>query len=301
MRSLSRSARDLAAEAYAIEFSPAGASVSAGARAGHALRADHARPDPARRAPSPRDVRVSGRRRDPRRAGARLARHPSRRRQAILCNRRDQALPENSRLEQAQPFPLAPVRRRGVARRDRRLSPTDGRRRLARPWLEGSGAARLRAAAVGRLLQQGRDPRDRRAGRPPRHRRDAGDRRARALLRDAAGDPRIARSRRARQLFFGAGLSQQLPQPGARRDLPRAGDGLRRADRAVSVKDHPCRRRRGAARCMVGFALGPWPGCARRPARRWRPLTPNASTSSPTRTAPTRSRDRGRRCCRRSS
>ena len=40
-----------------------------------ALRTDHARPDPARRTPSPRDVRVSGRRRDPRRAGARLARH----------------------------------------------------------------------------------------------------------------------------------------------------------------------------------------------------------------------------------
>ena len=48
------------------------------------------------------------------------------------------------------------------------------------PALLGSGPQ-----AVRRLLQQGGDPRDRRAGRPARHRGDAGDRRARPLLCDA--------------------------------------------------------------------------------------------------------------------
>ena len=73
------------------DFRRPASSVSASTRTGLALRADHARPDPARRAPSPRDLPVSGRRRDPRRAGARLARHPSRCRPAVLRHGRDQA------------------------------------------------------------------------------------------------------------------------------------------------------------------------------------------------------------------
>ena len=76
--------RASAPEAYAIRFSRT--ERRGFGRHAHrpALRPDHARPDPARRPPSSRDLPVSGRRRNPRRAGARLARHPSRRRAAVL-------------------------------------------------------------------------------------------------------------------------------------------------------------------------------------------------------------------------
>ena len=88
------------------------------------------------------------------------------------------ALPRNPGVEQAQPLPLAPVGRRSLAGRNRRLSRTHQGRRLARPWAACAAAARLGPAAVGRLLQQGGCPRDRGACRPAGHRGHAGDRRA---------------------------------------------------------------------------------------------------------------------------
>ena len=158
-------------EAYAIAFSPTGAAVSGGTRTGmlyglitlgQILRG-------ARQHPETFLFPAGGEIRDEPGLGWRGI-HLDVARQ-FYADRGDYAIPEDPRLEQAQPVPLASVRRRGVARRDRRLSPADGGRRLARPRLEGPGAARLRPAAVRRLLQQGGDPRDRRARRPARHRR----------------------------------------------------------------------------------------------------------------------------------
>ena len=109
-------------EAYAIAFSPTGAAVSGGTRTGllyglitlgQILRG-------ARQHPETFLFPAEGEIRDEPASG--LARHSSRRRQAILRDRGDHAIPEDSRLEQAQPVPLASVRRRGMACRDRRLS-----------------------------------------------------------------------------------------------------------------------------------------------------------------------------------
>ena len=110
------------AEAYAISFSPTGAAVSGGTRTGllyglitlgQILRGARHHPEtflfPA--GGEIRDEPALGWRGIHLDVGA-----------AILRDRRDHAVPRNPRLEQAQPLPLASVRRRGLACRDRRLS-----------------------------------------------------------------------------------------------------------------------------------------------------------------------------------
>ena len=68
--------------------------------------------------------------------------------------------------------------------------------------------------------------------------------------------PRLRDPDETGTLLFRAGLSQQLPEPGTRRNLRRSRSDLRRADRSLSLQDHPHRSRRGAARRVVGFAAG---------------------------------------------
>ena len=114
----------------------------------HALRPDHARPDPARREAVSGPAGVPDRRHHRRRTGLRLARHASRCRAAVLLQRRSRAAAQAHRLEQDEPLPLASERGRGLARRDRCLSRAHLDRRLAR--LRQGAAADARAAVRSR-------------------------------------------------------------------------------------------------------------------------------------------------------
>ena len=228
---------------------------------------------------------------------------PSRRRPPVLRDRRDQALPARSSpgTSSTASTGISPTTRPGASRSTPipQLTAVGAWRGhgLPVPALLGSGGD-----AVGRLLQQGGDPRDRRARRPARHRGGAGDRRARPLLRDAAGAAGAARSRaRTARYFSVQGFPNNCLNP-AREETYRVLETI--FDEMIELFPSKI--------FHVGadeVPLGAWSGSpqalawlrATRPARRLPRRMPGASTSSPTRMAPTRSRDRARRCCRPSS
>jgi hexosaminidase len=85
---------------------------------------------------------------------------------------------------------------------------------LAIPALLGSGAAPYGGyygkAAIRAIVA---------LAKKTRHRSGAGDRHAGSCLRSVAGAAVAARPRRAGRVFFRAGLSQQLLEPGARRNI----------------------------------------------------------------------------------
>ena len=101
---------DFAPEAYAIRFRSWRRNSEGRHAHRTALRADHARADPARSQTPSGNLPVPGERRNRRRACAWLARHASRRRAPVLRLGGDRPLPAHSRLEQAEPLSLAPVR-----------------------------------------------------------------------------------------------------------------------------------------------------------------------------------------------
>ena len=186
---------------------------------------------------------------------------PSRRRPPLLLGRGDRAVPRDPRLEQAQRLPLAPERRRGLARRDRGLPRAHREGRLARLRHAHPAAPRQRPRALRWLLHQGRpcatSSRSRTASASTSSPRSISPATATRMLAGAAAAPR---SGRERALPLDPELSQQLPQPRRRCGLSGARDDPRRALRRCSRQQVlPRRRRRGSGRCLGDVARGEMP------------------------------------------
>ena len=211
-------------------------SRSATARRGSRPRATPAASTPSRRCARSSRRRPAARRHDRRPPALRVARRDARRRAPLLRRRRRLPRDRPPRGVQAQRAAPAPVRRPGLADRDRRVAAA-GRGRRAR-----RGRRRPR-----RLLHAGRLPRDRRAT-PPR----GTSRSCRRSTRPATSRPRS----RAYPELAGDG-ARASPTPGTEvgfssldahdeRDLPLPRRRARRAGRAHARPVPAHRRRRGA-------------------------------------------------------
>ncbi len=168
----------------------------------------------------------------------------------------DQARARRDGAAQAQPLPLAPDRRPGLAHRNQ-AAPAPGRsgrlphpRRRCRPR-----SGQRTAASLLRPLQPGADRRHRRLCRPAPHPGAAGDRRARPCHRRHS---RLSAARGGRQADPGLQPARHPFQPVQRRRghlrLPRR--GVRRSGRAVPGAVDPHRRRRGGQGPVAGLAAG---------------------------------------------